>query len=103
MSLQTDTADQRSFTSAAFEHGYSAPGTYQVNVTAFNLHSYFPYGAVGHENNLTQTVHVQRPVVNWAATVASPWIIDDGREYTYKYRGQPSPGSSVGSVRASKN
>ncbi len=60
--------------SVSFNHSYSLPGDYPVNVSASNLHSFAPFGVVGFVNNATLIVHVQTAVQNWTAAANSFWI-----------------------------
>ena len=76
-----------------FSFSYSSPGKYVIKISAFNLHMDPTYGATGHKLNMTRSIVVQMPVINWRLNITPSWMDTNGGRYTYSI-----PLSLIGSV-----
>ena len=77
--LVTD-ADART---QSFEFAWPTAGSYEINITMYNLHSNEEFGSVKYAHNNTKMIHVQNPFIAFTFELDENWLVSQEVEFKF--------------------
>ena len=66
-----------------FEFAWPIAGSYELNITMYNLHSDKEFGSVKYAHNNTKMIHVQNPFLDFTFGLETDWLVSS--EVNFKF------------------